>query len=54
MNGNEKIRKATTHISQNEVLIFERSSAGKKAYMLPPPTNLEMLGFSSQWTQKRS
>ena len=36
MNGNEKIRKATTHISQNEVLIFERSSAGKKAYMLPP------------------
>ena len=36
MNGNEKIRKATTHISQNEVLIFERSSAGKSAYMLPP------------------
>ena len=36
MNLNEKIRKATTHISQNEVLIFERSSAGKKAYKLPP------------------
>jgi len=36
VNGNEKIRKATTHISQNEVLIFERSSAGKSAYMLPP------------------
>ena len=36
MNWNEKIRKATTHISQNEVLLFERSSAGKKAYMLPP------------------
>ena len=36
MNWNEKIRKATTHISQNEVLIFERSSAGKKAYKLPP------------------
>ena len=36
MNWNEKIRKATTHISQNEVLIFERSSKGKKAYMLPP------------------
>ena len=36
MNWNEKIRKATTHISQNEVLLFERSSAGKKAYQLPP------------------
>ena len=36
MNWNDKIRKATTHISQNEVLIFERSSAGKKAYKLPP------------------
>ena len=36
VNWNEKIRKATTHISQNEVLIFERSSAGKKAYKLPP------------------
>jgi len=36
VNLNEKIRKATTHISQNEVLIFERSSAGKKAYKLPP------------------
>jgi glycine dehydrogenase subunit 2 len=35
VNWNEKIRKATTHISQNEVLIFERSSAGKKAYQLP-------------------
>src|ERR1019366_8259308 len=33
---NKKIRKATTHISQNEVLLFERSSAGKKAYQLPP------------------
>jgi glycine dehydrogenase subunit 2 len=36
VNWNEKIRKVTTHISQNEVLIFERSSAGKKAYKLPP------------------
>ena len=36
MNWKEKIRKATTHISQNEVLLFERSSAGKKAYQLPP------------------
>ncbi len=36
MNLNEKIKKATTHISQNEGLIFERSGAGKKAYKLPP------------------
>lgn len=36
MNLNEKIRKATTHISQNEGLIFEKSSPGKKAYKLPP------------------
>ncbi len=36
MNINEKIRKATTHISQNEGLIFEKSSPGKKAYKLPP------------------
>ncbi len=36
MNLNEKIRKATTHISQNEGLIFEKSSPGKSAYKLPP------------------
>jgi len=36
MNLNEKIRKATTHISQNEPLLFEKSSAGKKGYRLPP------------------
>ncbi len=30
----EKILKATTHISQNEGLIFEKSSPGKKAYRL--------------------
>jgi len=36
VNLNEKIRKATTHISQNEGLIFEKSSPGKKAYKLPP------------------
>ena len=36
MNVNEKIRRATTHISQNEGLIFEKSSPGKKAYKLPP------------------
>ncbi len=36
MNPNEKIKKATTHISQNEGLIFEKSSPGKKAYKLPP------------------
>jgi glycine cleavage system P protein (glycine dehydrogenase) subunit 2 len=33
---NSKITKATTHISQNEGLIFEKSSPGKKAYQLPP------------------
>ena len=32
---NERIRKATTQVSQNEDLIFERSSPGKKAYKLP-------------------
>jgi len=32
---NSKIKKATTHISQNEGLIFEKSSPGKKAYKLP-------------------
>jgi glycine dehydrogenase subunit 2 len=36
VNLNEKIKKATTHISQNEGLIFEKSSPGKKAYKLPP------------------
>ena len=36
MNPNDKILKATTHISQNEGLIFEKSSPGKKAYKLPP------------------
>jgi glycine dehydrogenase subunit 2 len=33
---NSKIQKASTHISQNEGLIFEKSSPGKKAYKLPP------------------
>jgi glycine dehydrogenase subunit 2 len=36
VNLNERIHKATTHISQNEVLLFERSGPGKKAYKLPP------------------
>ena len=36
MNPNARIKKATTHISQNEALIFEKSSPGKKAYKLPP------------------
>jgi glycine dehydrogenase subunit 2 len=36
VNPNEMIKKATTHISQNEGLIFERSDAGKRAYKLPP------------------
>src|ERR1041385_683001 len=30
-----KIRKAATHVNQNEGLIFEKSSPGKKAYKLP-------------------
>ena len=29
-------RKATQHINQNEGLIFEKSSAGKAAWKLPP------------------
>jgi glycine dehydrogenase subunit 2 len=33
---NSRIKKATTHISQNEGLIFEKSSPGKKGYKLPP------------------
>ena len=36
MEFNDKITKATTHINQNEGLIFEKSSPGKKAYKLPP------------------
>ena len=36
MADNSKITKATTHLSQNEGLIFEKSSPGKKAYKLPP------------------
>jgi glycine dehydrogenase subunit 2 len=32
--SNQDIRKASTHISQNEGLIFEHSSPGKKAYRL--------------------
>ena len=36
MGINDKLKKATTHISQNEGLIFEKSSPGKKAYKLAP------------------
>jgi len=36
VNPNAKIKKAATHISQNEGLIFEKSAPGKKAYKLPP------------------
>jgi glycine dehydrogenase subunit 2 len=43
------INKVTPHLSQNEPLLFERSSPGKKAYQLPeldvPPVNaVEALG----------
>jgi len=31
-----KINKATTHVNQNEGLIFEKSSPGKRAFDLPP------------------
>ncbi|HUS18164.1 MAG TPA: aminomethyl-transferring glycine dehydrogenase subunit GcvPB [Terriglobales bacterium] len=33
---NKNIKKVTRHVSQNEGLIFERSSAGKRGYRLPP------------------
>jgi glycine dehydrogenase subunit 2 len=33
---NRKINKASTHVTQNEGLIFEKSSPGKAAYSLPP------------------
>jgi glycine dehydrogenase subunit 2 len=32
----DKIRKASRHVSQNEGLIFEKSSPGKRAFELPP------------------
>src|SRR5262244_4375585 len=32
----KRIKKTKQHISQNEGLIFEKSSPGKKAYKLPP------------------
>ena len=34
--ADKDIKKATTHLSQNEDLIFEKSSPGKKAYKLAP------------------
>jgi glycine dehydrogenase subunit 2 len=34
--SDQDIKKATRHVNQNEALIFERSSPGKKAYRLPP------------------
>src|SRR5712672_3341801 len=33
---NDKIKKATRHTNQNEGLIFEKSSPGKRAFELPP------------------
>ena len=33
---NRDIKKATHHVNQNEGLIFERSSPGKKGYRLAP------------------
>ena len=42
-------KKATTHVNQNEDLIFEKSSPGKKAYRLseldvPPVDAASLLG----------
>ncbi len=34
--SDKDIKKATRHVNQNEGLIFERSSPGKKAYRLAP------------------
>ncbi len=34
--SNNDIKKATRHVNQNEGLIFEKSSSGKKGYRLPP------------------
>ena len=34
--SNQNIKKATRHVNQNEGLIFERSSPGKKGYRLAP------------------
>src|SRR5438874_339137 len=34
--SDKDIRKASRHVNQNEGLIFERSSPGKKGYRLPP------------------
>jgi hypothetical protein len=33
---NKKIKKAGRHTNQNEGLIFEKSSPGKRAFELPP------------------
>ena len=45
---NEKIKKAARHTSQNEGLIFEKSSPGKRAFELPPldvpPADASTLG----------
>ncbi len=51
--ANDKIRKATTHVNQNEGLIFEKSSPGKKAYRLAPldvpeVDERELLGASAR------
>jgi len=47
------IQKATTHVNQNERLIFEKSSAGKAAWKLPPldvpaVDTAELLGTSER------
>jgi glycine cleavage system P protein (glycine dehydrogenase) subunit 2 len=51
--SDQDIKKATRHVSQNEDLIFERSSPGKKAYRLapldvPPVDPKQLLGAAAR------
>ena len=43
------IRKATRHVNQNEGLIFEKSSAGKAAWKLPPLDVPEVDTAAASW-----
>jgi glycine dehydrogenase subunit 2 len=47
------IRKATQHVNQNEGLIFEKSSAGKAAWKLPPLDVPEAMTHQLCWEQRR-
>jgi hypothetical protein len=41
---NERIEKVTRHVCQNEGLIFEKSTSGKRAFDLPPLVDLSFAG----------